>query len=142
MGRQPKKLELACATCGERKSLDKYAAARAGWELWLGGGRCPGCSGRAAPPPAAPEPLACTEHVIVGCQGCGREMEASNEYTDGWRPGIHWTNDEALLQQARDSRAARVRDPKAPLLKVPLCPGWDKPGRVLRVERREVRGPA
>lgn len=141
MGRHGKQRTCVCIDCGARRELSKPDARRERWDLWLGGARCAACVAKAEPHRAPlPPPFgdAYTEHVIVACSGCGREMESTQEYTDGWRPGIHWTKDPAVIQITKDSRARATRDPKAKIVPLPLCPGWSKAGVVARVERREV----
>lgn len=139
MGRAGLKRTCVCVDCGARRELSKPEARRERWDLWLGGARCAECVVKLKPHLAPiPHFVPYTEHVIVVCSGCGREMESTQEYVDGWRPGIHWTKDPELVQATKDSLAARTRNPKISIVPLPLCPGWDKAGRVERVERRGV----
>lgn len=61
----------------------------------------------------------------VQCSSCGRLFELGQEYVDGYRPQIHW------------SRGNRSDGGK-----IPLCPGWDKPGVVVQAERVGAEAPA
>lgn len=144
MGRAGLKRTCVCVDCGARRELAKPEARRERWDLWLGGSRCAECVAKREPhrAPIPHFPDAYTEHVIVACSGCGREMESTQEYVDGWRPGIHWTNDKAVIQVTKNSLARRTRDPKAAVVPLPLCPGWNVAGVVARVERREVTWPS
>lgn len=141
MGGHGHKRTCICIDCGERRELSKPDARRERWELWAGGARCRTCSVGPDPSKATLPPAfgpAYTEHIIVACSACSREAESSQEYTDGWHAGIHWTSNPEVIQESRDSLARRVRDPKHPIVPLPLCPGWNQPGSVVRVERREV----
>lgn len=139
MGRSGLKRTCSCVDCGARRELSKPDARRERWELWLGGSRCAACVAKLEPHKAPiPEFVPFTETVVVACSACGREMDSTQEYTDGWRPGIHWTKDPDAIQATKDSLARRTRDPKAKVSPLPLCPGWNKAGRVERVERRAV----
>lgn len=142
MGRPGLKRTVVCVDCSARRELSQPEARRERWDLWLGGARCAACVVKLEPHLAPlPPPFGPTvaSRVIVACSACAREAESSQEYADGtWRPGIHWTSDAAIIQEARDSHARRARDPKHPIFPLPLCPGWDKAGRVVRVEREEI----
>lgn len=139
MGRAGKQRTCVCIDCGARRELSKPEARRERWELWLGGSRCAACVVKREPhlaplpPPFGPE---YTEHVMVVCSGCQREMESTQEYVDGWRPGIHWTKDPEAIQRTKDSHAQHSRNPKVRIVPLPLCPGWNKAGNVSRIERR------
>ena len=141
MGRAGLQRTCVCVDCGSRRELSKPDARRERWELWLGGARCDVCVAKREPhkaplpPPFGP---AYTEHVMVVCSVCRREMESTQEYVDGWRPGIHWTKEPEAIQATKDSLARRTRDPKAKVTPLPLCPGWNKAGNVSRIERREI----
>lgn len=131
-----------CVDCGARRELSKREARQECWELWNGGARCGACVAKFDPTKRPiPHFVPYTEHVIVTCSGCGREMESTQEYTDGWRPGIHWTKDPEVIQRTKDSLARRTRDPKAKISPLPLCPGWNRAGSVERIERRATELP-
>lgn len=151
MGRRPNKVWIACVECGAKAELGKDEARRAGWVLWLGGSHCRKCARGEESVPAAP---AFVDDVVVACSSCGIESISTLERVDGWVPGIHWTKDPEMIQKVIDSRNLREAidranaarrghkhappEPKPIQVKLPLCPGWDKPGRVVRVDRRAL----
>lgn len=141
MGRHGIKHTIVCVDCGARAELSKTDARRAHWSLWPGGGRCAACERKRDPKPDPFMLPAYREVVIVAClaDGCAFVGESSQLYADGsFKPGLHWTKDPELVQRTKDSRARRAVDPKAKIIPLPLCPGWDKAGRVERVERVEL----
>lgn len=129
MGRPAKLLSMICVECGAKADLSAAAARLRGWELWLGGGRCPVCvrdgAGAEPLPPLPPkiaEKLRSLPTVLVRCSGCGEVFESEQEYDDGWRPGAHW------ISSPGQRAAARARGEP-----IPLCSGWNIAGEPVQI---------
>lgn len=96
-------------------------AARAGWELWPGGGRCPKCRKEIAGhlPVDAPAVIQ-KRDVVVRCSHCGKEPLRAHEMENGWHPTFHWLTTEENKKALREKR-----------IPIPLCPGIKKAGVVI-----------
>lgn len=127
MGRKPITRTCLCVDCGARDELGARNAAKLGWLLWPGGGRCPTCEKKRAPraiesqaaavAAGFPRPPTIRLVKVVRCSACDREFEAENEHTDGWWPSLHWIVTEETKRALREDRKP-----------IPLCPGIKKAG--------------
>ncbi len=111
----PEIAEMVCVDCAARALMGRPRADRSGWDLWLGGGRCPACvekkdAATPVPPPSNYPQVSAAgpREIFVECAGCGRTFE-SLEYADGHRPTIHWltTEENKPAKIGRRSRCAR-----------------------------------
>ena len=117
--------DMACVDCGAKLLTTTRARARKqGWTAWTGGARCGGCGVKAGKQmESAALAVIASRYVakLVRCSACEREFRTEQEYTDGYRPGMHW------IKPNNDQREA-ARSRRVPL---PLCPGWDRAGVLL-----------
>lgn len=116
---------MVCVDCGARREMSVPDAKREMWDLWPGGGRCRACRAKTnvafAPLPDVTQSIV-LERMIVRCTHCGREIEASNEFDNGWRPNVHWLTTEENKRALRESKT-----------QIPLCPGREVGGEVIRI---------